>query len=161
MLFILSENSHGYLRDIAKLKNEIIMATKQNQGMVQIPSTTLNALKGLLFTKTGNGVDLTGIIEDLGGDDLVAINVALVYNKIVPEIDTTIRWEHHYRNQIYRYEFVHYSLLLDRVTCKRTMVKVLEDGALEDSWSDEVTTSYDSWLCRSTDLDSVVEKAKA
>lgn len=60
--------------------------------MVEIPAVTLNALKGLLFNDNGN-IDLTPLINDLsvgldeGRKDLMAINVALTFKGLKPEIE--------------------------------------------------------------------------
>lgn len=79
--------------------------------MVEIPATTLNALKGLLFNSE-NGVDLSGIINDLGGDDLTAINVALAFKKLVPEIDRKLRYSLSYIKDSYTvYEYQNFSLI--------------------------------------------------
>ena len=65
---------------------------QNNKGMVEIPTVTLNALKGLLFSDNGN-IDLTPLINDLsvgldeGRKDLMAINVALTIKGLKPEIE--------------------------------------------------------------------------
>lgn len=64
---------------------------QNNKGMVEIPAVTLNALKGLLFSN--DGVDLSAIINDLsigldeGRKDLMAINIALTFKGLKPEIE--------------------------------------------------------------------------
>lgn len=83
--------------------------------MVEIPAITLNALKGLLFNSE-NGVDLSGIINDLGGDDLTAIHVALAFKKQVPEIDRKPRYSLGYSKEYYTvYEYQSFSLILGTV----------------------------------------------
>jgi hypothetical protein len=49
--------------------------------------------------------------------DLMAINVALTYKEMKPEIDTSIRFDSDYRI-VKCYEFVSYSLILGVVNCK-------------------------------------------
>lgn len=94
------------------------MKTNQNNNctaMVEIPAITLNALKGLLFNSE-NGVDLSGIINDLGGDDLTAIHVALAFKKQVPEIDRHLHYILDYNKQGYTvYEYQSFSLILGTV----------------------------------------------
>ena len=90
--------------------------------MVEIPAITLNALKGLLFTE-GDGVDLSGIIDDLGGDDLTAINVALAFKKQVPEIDRRLRYDISYSKEYYTvYEFQRFSLIRGVVEVMRQSI---------------------------------------
>ena len=68
------------------------MKNQSNKGMVEIPAVTLSALKGLLFNDNGN-IDLTPLVNDLsigldeGRKDLMAINVALTFKGLKPEID--------------------------------------------------------------------------
>ena len=97
-------------------------SNKNLSGMVEIPAITLNALKGLLFTE-GDGVDLSGIIDDLGGDDLTAINVALAFKKQVPEIDRRLRYNISYSKEYYTvYEFQRFSLIRGVVEVMRQSI---------------------------------------
>lgn len=97
-------------------------SNKNLSGMVEIPAITLNALKGLLFTE-GDGVDLSGIIDDIGGDDLTAINVALAFKKQVPEIDRRLRYAISYSKEYYTvYEFQRFSLIRGVVEVMRQSI---------------------------------------
>lgn len=128
---------------------------KSTQATIEVPATTFNALKGLLFTKSG-GVDLSGIIDDLGGDDLTAVNVALAYNNMIPEIDKSTRFAYNWRNTYYEYVFVSYSLIRDMVKVEK-YTKNHED-VLEYDYPDIQELSYEGWLNLSTDNSEIKEK---
>lgn len=138
---------------------------KTNKGMVSVPSMTLNALKGLLFSNE-NGVDLTNIINDLITDesqrDLTAINVALVHKGIAPEIDTAARYEHNYGNRFSKYEFVKHSLILGTVTCTRTDCTIGEHGDIEigRQHSDLAVLDYERWCSFPTDVKDILAQMK-
>ena len=132
---------------------------KTNILSVSVPTTTLNALKGLLFSKDG-GVDLTAIVSDLTtadceSADLMAINVGLAFKGLKPEIDKTTRFGSDYKNLI-QYDFVSYSLILDKVSAHRKIVAKWseEKGDLcpcnEDKGYDMVF-SLEDWYNRETD----------
>ena len=132
------------------------MKTKRNNSAtVTIPTTTLNALKGLLFSKT-TGVDLNGVIEDLGGDDLTAINVALAYNGMTPEIDKTDRYEYDWHDQYYKYVFTGYSLILDTVRADR--YNYSHDGTLLNTDPMPVGMNYADWMNKDTDPTDIINK---
>lgn len=83
-----------------------------NDNFVTIPRQTLNTLKSLLFSE--NGTDLSKIIDDLSfgkNDDLTAINVALTFKGLKPQIDASARKDYN-GNQLV---FVNYSLINDAV----------------------------------------------
>lgn len=130
-------------------------SNKNQSAFVNVPTTTFNALKGLLFTKSG-GVDLSGIIDDLGGDDLTAVNVALAYNNMIPEIDKSTRFAYNWRNMYYEYVFVSYSLIRDVVKVEK-YTKNHED-VLEYDNPDIQEMSYERWLDLSTDNSEIKEK---
>lgn len=125
--------------------------------MVSVPSTTLNALKGLLFNSE-NGVDLSSIVNDLKiadtNEELLAINVGLTFKGLKPEIDTTSRYDCDYRS-IIRYDFVNYSMILNKVTCKRVRVAEWSDekGDLVPCNKDSYNVTFDinDWLTKDTD----------
>lgn len=134
------------------------------KGFVEIPKTTLSALKGLLFDKDGEIV-LSSIIDDLTPNkemrDLFAINVALTFKGLKPNIDTKTRFNSEYR-VVRSYEFVSYSLILGVVNCKVVCEKLPYDNnklfTKEDFKSDGEsfeTIGIDTWLELSTDKDSV------
>ncbi len=96
------------------------------KGFVEIPKITLNALKGLLFSD--KGTDLSPIIEDLGGDDLTAINVALVFKRVKPNYDgPKVKFGREFRT-IYRYEYVQNSLILGNITVRKTPIRLERDN---------------------------------
>ena len=138
---------------------------KTNKGMVSVPSMTLNALKGLLFSDE-SGVDLTTIINDLTPDesqrDLTAINVALVHKGIVPEIDKAARYEYNYGNRFYKFEFVKSSLILGTVTCMRIDCTIGEHGDIEigRQHSDLAVLNYERWCSLSTDVQDILAQMK-
>ena len=88
-----------------------------NRSSYKISAATLNCIKQLLFSQNGEGVDLNPIVQDLGGDDMTAVNVALVFKGVKPEIDTNPRYGNcsKYWKSYEKYEFVKYSLILDKV----------------------------------------------
>lgn len=131
--------------------------------MVSVPSTTLNALKGLLFNSE-NGVDLSSIVNDLktadNNEELLAINIGLTFKGLKPEIDTTSRYGSEYRSVI-RYDFINYSMILNKVTCKRVRIAEWseEKGDLipcnKDSYN--VTFEVNEWLTKDIDRTKSVE----
>ena len=92
---------------------------KSNNTQVTISAAMLNCLKQTLFSQT-DGVDLSPIVEDLGGEDVTAIAVALAYKGIKPEIDTTTRFDTEYRDTYAKYEFKSYSVIKDLVLISKT-----------------------------------------
>ena len=139
------------------------MARSNKSTFVKIQSTTLNALKQMLFSSEG-GVDLTPIVKDLAvgsnSEDLTAINVALAYKGVKPEIDTTPRfddvWEH--RGTFHRYDVEDYSLIRDIVKCRITTLFLTEDGKFEVQSEDVTTMLYERFLELSDSCDSYVER---
>ena len=129
---------------------------KQNNGMVEMPEVTLNAIKSLLFTDKG-GVDLSSIINDLGGSDLTAINVALVYKGAKPQIDTRSRYEWNYGNKYHRFDFIKFSLILNKVECKRVNYNLLESGDAEEAGSYDVVLDLQDWLSKTTNAQDIVD----
>lgn len=88
-----------------------------NRSSYTISAATLNCIKQLLFSQNEEGVNLNPIVQDLGGDDMTAVNVALVFKGVKPEIDTNSRYGGYskYWKSYEKYEFVKYSLILDKV----------------------------------------------
>lgn len=115
------------------------------KGFVEIPTTTLNALKKMLFTNEG-GVDLSAIVNDLTASeehrDLTAINVALTYKGVEIDVDKRPRYEYDWKNRYYRYDYAGYSLILGFVKVKRTVVEVLENG------EENIVSVYDHTECK-------------
>jgi hypothetical protein len=136
---------------------------QNNNGMVEMPAVTLNAIKSLLFTDKG-GIDLSSIINDLGGSDLTAINVALVYKGAKPQIDTRSRYEWNYGTKYYRYDFVSFSLILNKVECKKVAYNLLESGDAEETGSYDTVIDLQDWLSKTTnaqDIVDIINKRKA
>ena len=133
---------------------------KNQISTVNVPTSTLNAIKSLLFSEKEGGVDLSPIVADLAvGDtceDLIAINVGLTFKGIRPNIDTTTRYVRDYQSLV-EYTFVGYSMIRDIVTYqKRTIAKWDEKvGDLipcannKDFWTD--TASLEQWYRLDTD----------
>ena len=127
---------------------------------VNVPTSTLNAIKSLLFDEKAGGVDLSPIVADLAvgdtSEDLIAINVGLTFRGIKPEIDTSTRYDRDYQSLV-EYTFVAYSMIRDIVTFrKRTIARWDEKvGDLipcadnEQFWTD--TTSLEGWYRLSVD----------
>ena len=135
------------------------------KGFVEIPQMTLNALKGLLFSK--EGVDLSAIINDLKpneSDELTAINVGLVYKGLTPEVDKSTRYYRDYMTLV-KWEFVGISLILGVVKVKRfTKWFDQKTQKLDDEWrEDEGVQCYgfDQWLENSTKESEIIEELKA
>lgn len=113
---------------------------QEKKGYVEVPTTTLNALKNMLFNDT-KGVDLSSIINDLTFDpehrDLVAINVALTYKGVRPSVDEKPHYEHEWKNRYFRYDYVGYSLIMGSVKVRSTLLEVDENG------EEKVISTYD------------------
>ncbi len=116
--------------------------------MVEIPAITLNALKGLLFN-SDNGVDLSGIINDLGGDDLTAIHVALAFKKQVPEIDRKLRYSLSYSKDYYTvYEYQNSSFIRGTVD---VMKQTIYFDNRREPYSESDNISLKTWYELSTE----------
>lgn len=120
------------------------------KGFVQIPETTLNALKNMLFTNDG-GVDLSNIINDLTLNeetaDLMAINIALVHKGIKPQIDTRSRFEYNYSNKYFTYQFKHFSLISGIITAEKTMFAYEKaNNGFCPLVSETINMEYENWL---------------
>ena len=129
---------------------------RQNNGMVEMPAVTLNAIKSILFTDKG-GVDLSNIINDLGGSDLTAINVALVHKGAKPQIDTRSRYEWNYGTKYYRYDFIQFSLILNKVECKKVAYNLLDNGDAEETGSYDAVLDLQDWLNKPTNAQDIVD----
>ena len=133
---------------------------KNQISTIDVPVSTLNAIKNLLFSEKEGGVDLSPIVSDLTvgnvNSDLVAINVGLTFKGIKPDIDTTTRYVRDYQS-LYEYTFVSYSMIRDIVTYRKRIIARWDEkvGDLipcadnEDFWKD--TTSLEQWYRLDTD----------
>jgi len=120
-----------------------------DQSTVRISTAMLNCLKQVLYSQT-NGVDLSPIVEDLGGDDMMAIAVALAYKGIKPEIDDAPRFDY-YCNSYEQYEFVSYSLIKNMVAAKRTLYTFNQNTEQwETKQLNDTCFNLDRWLTTST-----------
>ena len=133
------------------------------KGFVEMPATTLNAIKNLLFSN--EGADMSAIIDDLTTDersrDLVAINVALAYKGVKIEINTESRYMHQYGKYITRYDYVGHSLILGVVKVKTVEYQV-ENGDLVEIRENNTISCYgfEQWENDFVDLNTAIEQAQ-
>ena len=127
--------------------------------MINIPATTLNALKQMLFNSE-NGTDLTNIINDLGGDDLTAIHVGLCHKGIKPEICQKSRYSRDYSDYFYRYDFVGFSMILNQVRAKRTRLQLTEnnDAKVISKVTEDCVFDIQRWEEMSTEADEIINE---
>ena len=128
------------------------MAKNNQSAFVQMPSSTVAALKAMLFN-SAEGVDLSGIINDIAGShanaDLTAINVGLAFSGYKPELDKTVRvtncWE--YGGTVKTAVMHHISLITNTVEMECQTHKY---NAEKNEWTieDEATietATLDQW----------------
>lgn len=127
------------------------MAKNNQSAFVQMPSSTVAALKAMLFN-SAEGVDLSGIINDIAGNhsniDLVAINVALAFHGHKPELDNTVRivnsWE--WGGTITTGKMVNLSLITNTVEVARTEHKYnIETKQWDTKETGIETTNLENW----------------
>lgn len=132
---------------------------KNSITSINVPVSTLNAIKNLLFSADEGGVNLSTIVDDLAvgetNKDLMAINIGLTYKGIKPEIDTTIRYSRDYRDLV-EYTFVKYSMIRDLVTVEKKTVAKWDVNKNDlcpcsDSSSYIDTITLNSWYDKETD----------
>lgn len=125
--------------------------TNKKDAFVQMPSSTVAALKAMLFN-SAEGVDLSGIINDIAGNhsnkDLVAINVALAFRGYKPELDDTVRivnsWE--WGGTITTGKMVNLGLITNTVEVARTEHKYNVETKQWDTKETGIETmSLESW----------------
>ena len=126
---------------------------KNSVSTINVPVSTLNAIKNLLFSEKEGGINLSSIVDDLtiGNEnrDLMAINVGLTFKGIKPEIDTTTRYTRDYQSLV-EYTFVSYSMIRDVVTCTRKVIAKWNSEKndlcpYEDKQPQAYTFSLNSW----------------
>lgn len=123
---------------------------KANNTQVTISAAMLNCIKQLILSKT-DGVDLTPIVEDLGGEDTTAIAVALAYKGIKPEIDTNTRFAAEYSDTYAKYRFKSYSVIKDTVLVSKTLITWNKETRHWDfSEEREISITLYRWLTMST-----------
>jgi hypothetical protein len=122
-----------------------------DQSSVTISIAMLNCLKQVLYSKT-EGVDLSPIVEDLGGDDRMAIAVALAYKGIKPEIDDAPRFTYYGANSYVRFECVSYSIIMDCVTVSETCFTLDKETQLwkKEPRTHQSTIGLPHWLGMTT-----------
>lgn len=102
---------------------------KQNDFYVSVPKTTLNSLKKMLFN-SNDGVDLSPIIKDLScnvENDIMAINVALAFKGIIPNVPRKSRYNREYGRTIYCLDPVGFSFILGEVRVLKTCITFNKD----------------------------------
>lgn len=126
------------------------MKKTTNNSAITISSATAEAICKLLYSERG-GVPMDPIIEDLGGSIQVKLNVGLLMKKLRPEVDNSPRM-YGYGDPNYRYRFIRYEMLTDRV------FYVAEYRNSDGTWSDcdqehPGTMSLQEWESRDTWFD--------
>ena len=135
------------------------------KGFVQMPAQTLNALRNMLFSNEG-GVDLSNLINDLSLSeeerDLTAIHVALVHKGVNIDIDKATRYEHSWRNEITKYEYVGYSLILGIVKVQPYECHIDENGDLVvDRKRDGISCyNFNQWAEWTTNVADLLDKVQ-
>lgn len=134
-----------------------------HKGFVSIPAVTLNALKNMLFVNEG-GIDFTNVVNDLAQDDehrdLTAIHLALVHKGVHIDIDKATRYEHSWKNNIIKHEYVGYSLLLGFVKVQSYDCHIDENGDLVVDRKRDHISGYDfnRWYEWTTDVATLLDK---
>lgn len=132
------------------------------KGFVEIPSTTLNALKNMLFTNE-NGVDLSNIINDLTpsaeAKDLTAINIALTHKGVRVDVDARPHYAYEWKNEFVRFDYTGYSLILGVVKVHRTLCR-LNDGIIQEVKTHDgiECLGLDLWSEMTTDVTDMMKK---
>lgn len=125
------------------------------KNTIELPIGTVKALKKMLFNSE-KGVDLSGIIADVAkpeNEDLTAINVALVYKGITPDIDTKPRFAQWGKESCAKYTFVKYSLILGVVYCSETECKIADGQIIEGrTYSNLREMPLNQWLNTATEI---------
>lgn len=143
------------------------MKNSQSQnscGFTTIPTATLNCIKQMLFSK--QGIDLSNIINDIAviseNKDVIAINMALAYKGVKPELDTTVRYETGWM-AFNEYKCVDMSLILNTVKCSRMHYCYNKDTDSFVADTDDVsfvTMSVEEWYSKSDDIEYAKTKSK-
>ena len=116
------------------------MKKTNNPATVTISTATAEAICGLLYSEKG-GIDMSPIIDDLGGSIIHKLNVGLLMKGLKPKVDTRMRMRHH-NDSRYRLVFVNYSFLLDKVDYD---IQYRHDnGIWDENWSNGVC-SLSEW----------------
>ena len=128
---------------------------------MEVPATTLNALKNMLFS-ADNGIDLSPIISDVITDyankDLTAINVALAYKGVKVDIDERPHYSYDWRNRFWRYDYAGYSLILGVVKAYSTLCEIDEDGNIKEGEPRMNSYSFEQWDEFTTEIEDIKKK---
>lgn len=116
------------------------MKKTNNPATVTISNATAEAICALLYLENG-GVDMSPIIDDLGGTIVHKLNVGLLMKGLKPKVDTRMRMRHH-NDSRYRFVFVNYSFLLDKVDYDIQYRR--DNGIWDENWSKGVC-SLSEW----------------
>lgn len=131
------------------------------KGLVEIPATTLSALKNMLFS-ADNGIDLATIINDVTVDcaykDLTAINVALAYKGVKVDIDECPRYQYEWRNRFYRYDYTGYSLILGCIKAYCTLCEMDAEGNIKEGETTTSTLNIAQWDELTTEIEEIKTK---
>lgn len=132
------------------------MKKTNNSASVTISTATAEAICGLLYSENG-GIDMSPIIDDLGGDIKTKLNVGLVMKRLKPAVDEAPRM---YSKTMprYRYRFVRYEMLTDRVFYVREYR--CDDGSWSEDGSRPDSMSLAEWENRDVWVDPDLEEAK-
>ena len=135
---------------------------KKQQNATMVPNSTLTAIKNLLFTNNG-GVDLSAVINDLStsqNKDLIAINVALVYQGAKIDINTETRYKHEYSDIYEEFTYLSHSIILGVVEVKRTRYK-FNDGTQKIIREPEIEPiTIGEWEALPNDFEQIKDSLK-
>lgn len=137
---------------------------KSNNTQVTISAAMMNCIKQVFLSVSNtDGVNLTPIVEDLGGDDVTAIAVALAFKGIKPEIDTTTRFDTEYSDTYAKYEFKSYSIIKDVVMVRKTLITWNEETKHWDADESprEISISLYKWLIMETSAEKCMSEILA
>ena len=117
-----------------------------NPATVTISAATAEAICNLLYSESG-GVDMSRIIDDLGGGVVNKLNVGLVMKGMKPNVNESPRVHDKY-DPTYRKVLVNYSLINNRVDYRIDHLRA--DGIWYEGYSTGKCTaeeweSYDIW----------------
>lgn len=131
------------------------------KGFVEVPTTTLNALKNMLFTQDAQGVDLSNLINDLTpsaeAKDLIAINIALTHKGVRVNVDERPHYAHEWKREFTRFDYTGYSLILGVVKVHRTLCRLNDDGTIQELKTQDETMclGFDQWAEMTTEVTDI------
>lgn len=134
-----------------------------SKEMVAVPSSTLNAIKKMMFSKSG--IDITNIVNDVccgEENDLVSINVALAYNGFKPDIDNGLRFSRSWKSYT-EHKMVGRSLITGYVRCEyKRFIYNKDTDSFEITEDGEVVMSEYEWdqLEPEQNLEMIIQRIK-